>query len=56
MSRIAYVGKITNSNVDFKTIVMAENEEAARMRVVENFKKDVGMLFDKEDIQIHTLF
>ena len=56
MSRIAYVGIISNSNVDFKTIVMAENEEDAKLKVIENFKKDVGTLFDKEDIQIHTLF
>ena len=56
MSRVAYVGKITNSNVDFKTIVMAENGEDAKLQVVEKYKEDIGKLFNEEDIQIQTLF
>ncbi len=58
MGKIAYAGIIKSSIVDyldFKTIVMAEDEEEAKLQVLEKYQKDVGVLFAEDDIQIRKL-
>ena len=55
MGRTAYIGSVKNEQVDIKTIVLAESEEEARIKVIDKFKKGLGDTFQEDEIEI-TLF
>lgn len=55
MGRTAYIGSVKNEQVDIKTIVLAESEEEARIKVIDKFKKGLGDTFQEDEIDI-TLF
>lgn len=50
--RTTYVGIIRNEFCDIKTLVLAENADAARARVLANFHDGLGKTYREEDLQI----
>lgn len=50
--RKTYVGIIQNEYWDIKTLVLAEDADAARARVLENFRGSLGGTYREEDLRI----
>lgn len=50
--RKTYVGIIHNEQWDIKTLVLAEDEAAARARVLKNFGEALGKTYREEDLRI----
>ena len=49
--RKTYVGILRNDHCDFQTLVLAENDGAARARVVAHCR-DLGKTFREDEVQI----
>lgn len=50
--RKTYVGIIQNELCDIKILVLAENPEAARARVLGNMPQGLGKTYREEDLKI----
>ena len=52
MMKRTYVGIIQNELCDIKTLVLAESAEAARARILDNFRAGLGKTYREEDLRI----
>lgn len=52
MNRTVYIGIIKNDQYDVKTLVVAENSEDAKQKVLEKFKSDFGTYFHEDDVSV----
>lgn len=50
--RKAYIGVIKSEDYDSRTLVMAKNEDDAKTKVLEKYKSDLGVYFQKSDVTI----
>ena len=50
--RKTYVGIIQNELCDIKTLVLAENADAARARVLDTFRAGLGKTYREEELRI----
>lgn len=49
---MTYVGMIKNGAMDFQTLILAENDEEAKMKVYKKFSAWWGGDYRKEDVRI----
>lgn len=49
---MTYVGIIKNGTMDFKTLILAENDEEARAKVYKKFSSWWGGDYQKEEVRI----
>ena len=52
MAKTVYVGHIRNELYETKTLVVAENAEDARAKVLEKLSNHLGTLYQEQDLQI----
>ena len=52
MTQRVYVGIVENMRFDFRTMVTAESQEEAREKVLEKFRKEYGVFFQEDDLQV----
>lgn len=52
MKKKTYLGIIENEHCDLKTFVLAEDEAAARVRVLSHFSEGLGRTYRAEELRI----
>ena len=53
MSRTVYIGHIKNDLCDTKTLVIADTADAALEKVIEKFREDLGVTYQKSDVCVY---
>ncbi len=52
MKKRTFLGVIENEHCDLKTLVLAEDAAAAKVRVLSHFSRGLGRTYREEEVQI----
>ena len=52
MTNTVFIGHIQNATLDTKILALAENAEAARRKILANFRDTLGYTFQDSDVRI----